>query len=1491
MAAGLILALCASAQIITTVAGTDFVFPSQPILALKAPLGSLSGAAVDAAGNIYVVDSSNNEVMQISPDGILTVVAGNGFTFGTGDGGLATDASLAFPNAVALDANGNLYIAEFARVRKVSGGIITTVAGTGEQGFSGDGGPATSATIYDPQGLAVDTSGNLYIADTYNNRIRKVSGGTITTVAGNGSSGFSGDGDPATSATLDYPWGLTCDAAGNLYISDNGNNRIRKVSGGIIATVAGNGNNTFSGDGGLAVNASLSDPFGVAVDAAGNLYIADSGNFRIRKVSQGIITTVAGTGAKGLAGDGGPALSAMLEYVTGIALDSRGTVYFTNDPGTNVGPFFGSGGWLREVTPQGVINTVAGNGNFRFSGDGGAATSATLNWTDLLPAGVAIDGDGALYIADTLNNRIRKVSGGIITTVAGNGTYGFSGEGGLAVNASLAQPTGLALDQAGALYIADVGNSRVRKVSGSIITTVAGGGTDSGDGESATSAELIAPTGVAVDSAGDLFIADSADERVRRVSGGVIATVAGTGNGGFSGDGGQAISAELNDPTGVAVDSADNVYIADLLNNRIREVSGGIITTVAGSGTGGYSGDGGPATSAELGLPSAVAVDSSGNIYISDSFNSTIRKVSEGIITTVAGTGPPGGFSGDGGIATDAMLEDPTGIWVDSAGNIFIADTENNRVREVLAVPPQVQISPNQLQFSGASNGSISPPQNISLTSPVPGLAFSVQVSANATWLNVTPSSGASPRLIEVSADPTNLQAGTYSGTITITAPYATPASTNVQVTFAVGPGQPPQLAIDKSSLSFPFPQNGTSRSQTINISNAGGGALAFSLSTQTSTGGTWLSAAPNSGQVSPNSPATVSVTANPQSLQPGTYAGTLTITADAATQVIPVTMTISQLNQAILLSQTGLSFLGVANGGVILPQSFGVINIGSGVVNWTVSTSTLSGGNWIQIDTTAGSTDASANTVPTVVVSASVAGLAPGKYYGQVRVDSPGAANTPQVLTAFLQVLPAGSATSAAVQPGELLFTATAGTESPPSQEILVSDISGLPTSFRVVSGGISYASPVDGTLDPQSPTHVVVQPVITILVLPDGSSLTLPPGVYNDVIALQFSDGTVSAVNVKIVVAAGANTPTATSAQSRHPSDAGPCQPTQLLTALTTLGQSFAVSAGFPVALGVEAKDDCGNPLDTPGTVVVSFSNGDPSVPMQSLKGGYWEGTWSTSSTSLSQVYLTIRAWDPQHQLQGVSQISGALQSPTNPPAFTLPGVVSAAEPQSFVPAAPGSIISIFGNLLAEENTSAPGAPLPTILADTLVTMAGELVPLFYASQGQVNALVPYDIDVNTPQQIYVQRGLTYSQPVSVNVAPAQPAIFEDTSVSPNQGIVIVVRGQGASETQFEAKPGTPAIAGDVIVAYCAGLGAVSPPIPSGSAAGSPLSKTTNTVQLTIGGRNAPVVFSGLTPGFVGLYQVNATVPNGVPSGNTVPVTISVAGQTSPPVTMAIQ
>ena len=760
--------------------------------------------------------------------------------------------------------------------------VINSVAGNGTAGYSGDSGLAVSAELNGPYGVAIDGAGNLYIADPANNRIRKVTLGTgiISTFAGNGTGGYSGDNGPAASAELQLPVGLAVDSAGNLYIADKGNNVIRKVNtSGTITTVAGNNTEGYSGDSGLATNASLYAPSGVAVDSAGNLYIADAGNNRVREVAvaSGIITTIAGTGTAGYGGDNGPATSAALNKPSAVVEGSTGNTYIL-DSGNNV---------IRLVNTTGTITTIAGNGTAGYAGDDGPATSATLH----TPYGMNLDSSGNLYIADSGNNAVRMVStAGIISTIAGNGTAGYSGDNSAAISATLNNPQGVTIDSQGDVYISDQSNNRVREVStptgsvvfptttvgstsavvtiplevnteGTVITGISapvslGGkqeytvaaagcalntalgadtvcnvtvaftpgyagprpvplqvassagtfnfgltgigtapqvalspgiittfsvannslvGAEASDGLAIDSAgnvyaalavpdgEMLAqqivefaagtgiatiiqtqplplssPLGLALDSTGNLYAASPDYATILKFAPGSsnFTVVAGTivplggfygGQGGYSGDNGPAVDAQLNEPAAVAVDSAGNLYIADSGNNRIRKVTAGsaIITTVVGNGTAGYSGDNGPATSAELNKPAAVAVDSSGNLYIADSGNNRIRKVvsSSSIITTVAGNGTAG-YSGANGPATSAELDDPTGIAIDGAGDIYFIDTAHNVARMVNtagivttvagngtsgnngdgAPATSAQLSPNGLALDSAGN-------------------------------------------------------------------------------------------------------------------------------------------------------------------------------------------------------------------------------------------------------------------------------------------------------------------------------------------------------------------------------------------------------------------------------------------------------------------------------------------------------------------------------------------------------------------------------------------------------------------------------------------------------------------------------------------------------------------------------------------------------------------------------------------------------------------
>lgn len=631
-------------------------------LASAATLGvGFRDVAVDANGNLYVADFNGHRVHRIDRGtNVVTPVAGVGSPGFGGDDGPATSAMLDGPTGIAVDGLGNVYIADTGnhRVRRVDAetGSIVTIAGTGVGDFGGDGGPATGADLNYPYRVTVDGLGNVFIADTYNNRVRKVDAdtGVMSTVAGGGTS--LGDDGPATAAQLTEVYDITLDSAGNLYIADASWGRVRRVlaTTGTITTVAGDGNYGDTGDGGPATSARLRYPVSVEVDALGNLYVGDGDTPRIRRVDAmtGVITAFAGSGQSGLAGDGGPATSASMTYPFGIAI-REGDVYIADTANRRI----------RTVNNVGTITTVAGT--FADAADGGSATSAALVGD---PLHVAADAMGNLYISDALGSRLRRVDAmtGAISTVAGTGSYGISGDDGPAANAPLYNAGSVVLDATGNLYLSTWNNSNqpsIRRVDAltGVITTIVSSG-------------LGTAMAMASDAQGNLYLADSYFHVVRRVDAltRAITVHAGTGVAGFSGDDGDADLAQLNNPTGVRIDAAGNLLIADAGNFRIRKVVGGIITTVAGNGGSGSTGDGGAATSAAIGAAS-VAVDNDGTLYLYRAGTGRIRKVEAGTITAFAGTGTAG-FAGDGGPALAGALE-ATDVTVDGQGNVYVAGT------------------------------------------------------------------------------------------------------------------------------------------------------------------------------------------------------------------------------------------------------------------------------------------------------------------------------------------------------------------------------------------------------------------------------------------------------------------------------------------------------------------------------------------------------------------------------------------------------------------------------------------------------------------------------------------------------------------------------------------------------------------------------------------------------------------------------------------------
>ena len=646
-----------------------------------------------------------------------------------GDNRLAVTAGLRQPEGVAIDPAGNLFIADAAdhRVRRVSpSGIIQTIAGTGDPGFSGDGGLASQAQLNSPYGLAADRFGNLFIADLGNRRVRRVSpDGRITTVAGGGAitADPSSEGSAATVLDLRAPRNVAADFDGGFFISDFEANFVYRVTqAGVLQIFAGNGARTgLAPDGASARAAALPAPAGIAVDADGSVLIADTRNGRVRRVTRGVLATVnaakAGT-VLGLAADAFGNL-----YFAGTAgclkaVKGGGELFFPGpvrdvaaDPRAAFFHFSEAAGQIRRVTAAGAFSLAAGVGRYGFFGDGGQAASAQFN---RVPS-VALGPSGELYITDQMNQRVRRVSkpDGNVWTLAGSGACdqrtGILAES-AALEAGLCAPLGIAAAPTGEVFIADAGNHRIWRVTpAGRIAPVAGSGEAgfAGDGSPAVLAQLNGPTAVLADGYGNLYIADSGNHRIRRVNpAGFIQTIAGSGvRGGFAGDSGPAVFALLNDPRGMALDNQSNLLIADSQNNRIRKLAlaTGVITTAL---------DGG------LAFPRGVAVDPGGNLIVADTGNHRILKTdADGAATNIAGAFRPG-FSGDGGPALSALLQYPNAVAVTAAGEIYVADYFNDRVRLLAPTLAPAAITAPALSAVNAASfaeGPIAPGQIVSL--------------------------------------------------------------------------------------------------------------------------------------------------------------------------------------------------------------------------------------------------------------------------------------------------------------------------------------------------------------------------------------------------------------------------------------------------------------------------------------------------------------------------------------------------------------------------------------------------------------------------------------------------------------------------------------------------------------------------------------------------------------------------------------------------------
>jgi len=596
-------------------------------------------------------DGQDNDCNGATDEGLVcvTTVVGQGDSHRDGP---AAQATFYNPYSVAVAPNGDLVVADGLgyRVRRISGGKVTTLAGSGIFGYAD--GAASSARFGIIWDVAITASGDVVVIEPYDNRLRKISGGKVSTFAGDGTKAIK-DG-PLLKAQFYYPWGIDVDSAGVVYVGATNGGPIRKISGGQVTSIAGSSKTGYKD--GLAAAALFSRPQALAAGTK-EVFVLDAGDYRVRKIAGGQVTTVLGDGTAGYVD--GPLAKARLNYAHGIQLTASGDLLVADTQNRVI---------RRIDLTKGVVSTLAGV-NLGAYKDGPVATAQISG-----PWGVARGTGGELYLADQQNSVIRKLSGGKVSTYAGSGVRGY--KDGPSQTAQLGGVTDVALGPKGELYVTEVQNRRVRKVYQGQVTTIAGDGTPGLLDGPALKAKFRMLTALKVDKQGAIYVTDTANRAIRKISGGQVTTIAGNGKIGYLD--GPALSAKFAGPFGLALGPAGEVYVADTGNRRIRLVSKGQVTTIAGDGTMGCKD--GPALKARFGSPFKMDLDPQGALYIADNACGQIRKLYKGQVTSVAGTMVVGFKDGE---AKTAKFAHPRAVIWAGAKTLLVGDTGNHRVRRI----------------------------------------------------------------------------------------------------------------------------------------------------------------------------------------------------------------------------------------------------------------------------------------------------------------------------------------------------------------------------------------------------------------------------------------------------------------------------------------------------------------------------------------------------------------------------------------------------------------------------------------------------------------------------------------------------------------------------------------------------------------------------------------------------------------------------------------
>ena len=779
-----------------------------------------------------------------------------------------------------------------------------------------------------------------------------------------------------------------------------------------------------------------------------------------------------------------------------------------------------------------------------------------------------------------------------------------------------------------------------------------------------------------------------------------------------------------------------------------------------------------------------------------------------------------------------------------------------------VTVASQIQVSPLALTFNASLNGNSPPPQAITLApanGAPPPVTFTVLAdagqsgSAAPSWIAVTPTSGTTPAGLIASVTPGSMAVGTYTARIRILDPRGVP--TSVPVTLNVNSATE-QLSIAPAMLNFAVLSSAPGNFSQNLLVSSGGVSLPFNTSVM---GGSALiaSVATSSSPTNPNSPTLLQVQVNTNGLQVGAYHNTILVSSSSGTTEIPVSLFIAGSGPILGLNTSGVLFQAIEGGGSTATRTLEILNRGdsSSTVNWTASL--VTGSNWLSLVSSSGTATTAAPGILTLALASNATQLTPGPYYALVKITDSNSSNSPQYVTAVLNLQASTAAPQPDLVPGGLFFTTAAGGTAPSAQQVQINASGATPLAFTVAAnttgnGAWLSATPTSGTASGQTPGAIAISV--------DPTSLTA--GIYSGNVSVSIG-AMMQSINVTFVVQ---NTASSSSAK---PQAAG-CTPSIVGITETAIPNNFVVPAGWPAALNVQLTDDCGAPV-TNGNVVASFSNGDAPLSLTGDSLGNYTATWQPGAANGNNMLVTFDAYAGKLQ-SGTAQLFGQVAPNLTPPPTLAPGgTLNNLNPVVGAPLSPGTIAQVYGSGLAPKSVSTGMLPLPTTFNSTFALVGSQQAPLYSVSNGQIDIQIPNELSANQQIPVLLSVNNALTLPVILDVVPAAPGVLSandgPTPPSVQNGAHIIAQHAADFSLVSSSHPAKP---GEYLVIYLVGMGVTDPAVTSGTQTpASPLAKVTKQPTVTVASQPASVVFAGLTPGFVGLYQINFQVPASVASG----------------------